>query len=99
MNGVDEPGEPQRYLKLHLGTRRTARSRSASRPSSTLHTPLTCCLVQCRLLKMASMLRSGKFVRFFSNVTRNFDFNNGGRCDADTQLCSRKKEWEIKIHR
>lgn len=48
---------------------------------------------------MASLLRSGKFFRLFSNLTRSFELNNGGRNNNDSLVCARRGEWEIKIHR
>ena len=48
---------------------------------------------------MTSLLRSGKFLRLFSNVTRNFDLNHGGRTNQESLLFARKEDWEIKLHR
>lgn len=48
---------------------------------------------------MASILRSGKFFRFFTNVTRNIGLNNANHRESDTLLCSRRNEWDIKLHR
>lgn len=46
---------------------------------------------------MASLLRSGKFFRLFSNLTRNFDLNNGSK--NESLVRARRGEWEITIHR
>ncbi len=48
---------------------------------------------------MASMLRSGKFFRLFSNLTRSFDLNNGGRSNNEFLLGARRGEWETNIQR
>ena len=48
---------------------------------------------------MASLLRSGKFFRLFSNLTRSFDLNSGGRNNNESLVCARRGEWEIQIHR
>jgi hypothetical protein len=48
---------------------------------------------------MASMLRSGKFFRLFSNLTRSFDLNNGGRSNNELLLGARRGEWETNIQR
>lgn len=48
---------------------------------------------------MASLLRSGKFFRLFSNLTRSFELNNTGRNNNESLVCARRGEWEIQIQR
>lgn len=49
---------------------------------------------------MASLLRSGKFIRFFANFTRNITFGGGNRTDPDALLLpARQENWKIQIHR